>query len=70
MERGGGRRPGDHHRAVEPREGGARARRDRIHIYDTPLEVLAGLLAVGFVLTLLVRPLRQSPRPVEDTAAA
>ena len=31
---------------------------DRIHIYDTPLEVLAGLLAVGFVLTLLVRPLR------------
>ncbi len=32
---------------------------DRIHIYDTPLQVLAGLLAVGFVLTLLVRPLRQ-----------
>jgi MFS family permease len=31
---------------------------DRIHIYDTPLQVLAGLLAVGFVLTLLVRPLR------------
>ena len=30
---------------------------DRIHIYDTPLQVLAGLLAVGFVLTLLVRPL-------------
>ena len=30
----------------------------RIHIYDTPLEVLAALLAVGFVLTLLVRPLR------------
>jgi MFS family permease len=30
---------------------------DRIHIYDTPLEVLAALLAVGFVLTLLVRPL-------------
>ena len=29
----------------------------RIHIYDQPLEVLAGLLAVGFVLTLLVRPL-------------
>jgi MFS family permease len=32
---------------------------DRVHIYDTPLQVLAGLLAVGFVLTLLVRPLRQ-----------
>jgi len=31
---------------------------DRIHIYDTPLQVLAALLAVGFVLTLLVRPLR------------
>jgi MFS family permease len=33
---------------------------DRVHIYDTPLQVLAGLLAVGFVLTLLVRPLRHS----------
>jgi hypothetical protein len=31
---------------------------NRVHIYDTPLQVLAGLLAVGFVLTLLVRPLR------------
>jgi hypothetical protein len=30
--------------------------RSRIHIYDQPLEVLAALLAVGFVLTLLVRP--------------
>jgi len=35
---------------------------DRIHIYDTPLQVLAGLLAVGFVLTLIVRPLRPEPR--------
>jgi MFS family permease len=43
---------------------------DRIHIYDTPLQVLAGLLAVGFVLTLLVRPLRHGQRPVQDTAAA
>jgi MFS family permease len=32
----------------------------KIHIYDTPLEVLAAMLAVGFVLTLLVRPLRHS----------
>jgi MFS family permease len=31
---------------------------DRIHIYDTPLMVLAGLLAIGFLLTLFVRPLR------------
>jgi MFS family permease len=31
-----------------------------VHIYDGPLQVLAGLLAVGFVLTLLVRPLRPS----------
>jgi MFS family permease len=31
---------------------------DRVHIYDTPLQVLAALLAVGFLLTLLVRPLR------------
>ena len=29
----------------------------RIHIYDQPLEVLAALLAAGFFLTLLVRPL-------------
>jgi hypothetical protein len=28
----------------------------RIHIYDQPLQVLAALLAVGFVLTILVRP--------------
>jgi MFS family permease len=33
---------------------------DRIHIYDAPLQVLAGLLAVGFVLTLLVTPLRSA----------
>jgi MFS family permease len=39
---------------------------DRIHIYDTPLQVLAALLAIGFVLTLLVRPLGQSPRPAEE----
>ncbi len=43
---------------------------DRLHIYDTPLQVLAGMLAVGFVLTLLVRPLRHKQRPAEDTAAA
>jgi MFS family permease len=36
---------------------------DRIHIYDTPLQVLAGLLAVGFVLTLIVRPLRLTRVP-------
>jgi MFS family permease len=29
----------------------------RVHIYDTPLQVLAALLAIGFVLTILVRPL-------------
>ena len=32
----------------------------KVHIYDQPLEVLAGLLAVGFVLTMLVRPLRKA----------
>jgi MFS family permease len=31
----------------------------RIHIYDMPLHVLAALLAIGFILTLLVRPLAQ-----------
>jgi MFS family permease len=30
----------------------------KIHIYDNPLQILAGLLAVGFVLTILVRPVR------------
>jgi MFS family permease len=32
----------------------------RIHIYDQPLQVLAALLAVGFILTMLVRPLRRT----------
>jgi hypothetical protein len=32
----------------------------KIHIYDQPLQVLAALLAVGFVLTILVRPLRRA----------
>ena len=42
---------------------------DRVNIYDTPLQVLAGLLAVGFVLTLLVRPLRASARPAPQASA-
>jgi MFS transporter, OFA family, oxalate/formate antiporter len=29
-----------------------------VHVYDTPLEVLAVLLALGFILTISVRPLR------------
>ena len=32
----------------------------KVHIYDTPLDVLATGLAVGFVLTLLVRPLKRA----------
>ncbi len=32
----------------------------RVHIYDQPLRVLAVLLAIGFILTLLVRPLKQT----------
>ena len=70
VERRGSGGSGDHHRVVQPRQGRAGAGREPIHIYDKPLEVLAGLLAVGFVLTLLVRPLRHSRRPAEDTAAA
>src|SRR5262249_14646063 len=31
----------------------------KIHVYDTPLAVLAALLSIGFVLTLLVRPLKR-----------
>lgn len=38
-----------------------------VHVYDTPLQLLAALLAVGFVLTLLVRPLGQ--RSLEDRGA-
>jgi MFS family permease len=33
----------------------------RVHIYDQPLRVLACLLVAGFILTLLVRPLKESP---------
>jgi MFS family permease len=32
----------------------------KVHIYDKPLEVLAAMLAVGFVLTILVRPLTKA----------
>ena len=39
---------------------------DRVGIYDTPLQVLAGLLAMGALLTLFVRPLRA---PASDTTA-
>ncbi len=35
----------------------------RIHIYDQPLAVLAALLAAGFLLTLLVKPLASVERP-------
>ncbi|HEY7337311.1 MAG TPA: OFA family MFS transporter [Bryobacteraceae bacterium] len=31
-----------------------------VHIYDKPLEVLAAVLAIGFVLSLLVRPLKRT----------
>jgi MFS family permease len=41
---------------------------DRVNIYDEPLQVLAGLLAVGFVLTLLVRPLKSSGQGAAATA--
>jgi MFS family permease len=42
---------------------------DRIHIYDQPLQVLAGLLAIGFVLTLLVRPLKSGRPATVGTAS-
>jgi MFS family permease len=31
----------------------------KVHIYDTPLQVLAAMLAIGFVLTLIVRPIQR-----------
>jgi MFS family permease len=44
---------------------------ERVHIYDTPLQVLAALLAIGFVLTLLVRPRRvQAPSGVASNTLA
>ena len=42
---------------------------DRVNIYDQPLQVLAGLLAVGFVLTLLVRPLKPTGHGADAPAA-
>ena len=48
---------------------GLTAGASRIHIYDNPLQILAGLLAIGFLLTVLVRPLSHAahattePRP-------
>jgi MFS family permease len=38
---------------------GLAAGASKSHIYDTPLQMLSALLVVGFVLTLLVRPLRK-----------
>jgi MFS family permease len=35
----------------------------KVHIYDAPLQVLAALLAAGFLLTALVRPLTPRPQP-------
>ena len=32
----------------------------KIHIYDNPLQILAVLLALGFVLAILVRPIRHT----------
>jgi MFS family permease len=43
---------------------------DRVNIYDTPLQVLAALLAVGFVLTLLVRPLKAKLATAAEQARA
>jgi len=43
---------------------------DRVNIYDTPLQVLAALLAGGFVLTMLVRPLRTNRQSASAHARA
>jgi hypothetical protein len=39
----------------------------RVHIYDQPLEAMAALLAIGFVLTLLVRPLPNAHAAAVDS---
>ncbi len=43
---------------------------DHVHIYDQPLQVLAGFLGVGFVLTLLVRPLSPRGAHLDATVSA
>jgi MFS family permease len=47
---------------------GLAAGASKVHIYDLPLHVLAALLAIGFILTLLVRPL-PSIRKAKEVAA-
>lgn len=42
---------------------GLAAGASKIHIYDSPLQILACLLAVGFLLTILVRPVRANQEP-------
>ena len=42
---------------------------NRVGIYDAPLEVLAGLLAVGAVVTLFVRPLAEPAEPHLESSA-
>jgi MFS family permease len=43
----------------------------KVHVYDTPLAVLAGILAIGFVLTLLLRPLKhEEPQSGRHGASA
>lgn len=42
---------------------GLAAGASKIHVYDSPLQILACLLAVGFLLTILVRPVRTHQEP-------
>ena len=42
---------------------GLAAGASKIHIYDSPLQILACLLAAGFLLTILVRPVRANQEP-------
>jgi len=42
----------------------------KVHIYDKPLEVLAAMLAVGFVLTILVQPLTKAEALTPSVEAA
>lgn len=39
---------------------GLRPGMNNVHIYDQPIHVLSGLVVVGLILTLLVRPTRPS----------
>jgi MFS transporter, OFA family, oxalate/formate antiporter len=50
------------HGAINQAKAHLRPGESKVHIYDQPLQVLAVLLGIAFVLTMLVRPLKNAKR--------